>query len=77
MTVDEKGNFTGVKREYRVTNVMVGGKELDLMGDYTVAATEAFLTGKTGYTMFEEVGKKISNITTDNPGTVPIHSKGA
>ncbi len=45
---------------------MVGGKELDLMGDYTVAATEAFLTGKTGYTMFEEVGKKISNITTDN-----------
>lgn len=66
VTVDEKGNFTGVKREYRVTNVMVGGKELDLMGDYTVAATEAFLTGKTGYTMFEEVGKKISNITTDN-----------
>lgn len=66
VTVDEKGNFTGVKREYRVTNVMVGGKELDLMGDYTVAATEAFLAGKTGYTMFEEVGKKISNITTDN-----------
>lgn len=66
VTVDEKGNFTGIKREYRVTNVMVGGKELDLMGDYTVAATEAFLTGKTGYTMFEEVGKKISNITTDN-----------
>ena len=66
VTVDEKGNFTGVKKEYRVTNVMVGGKELDLMGDYSVAATEAFLTGKTGYTMFEEVSKKTNNITTDN-----------
>ncbi len=66
VTVDSKGNFTGVKKEYRVTNVMVGGKELDLMGDYTVAATEAFLTGKTGYTMFEDVSKKVSNITTDN-----------
>ena len=45
---------------------MVGGKELDLMGDYSVAATEAFLTGETGYTMFEEVSKKTNNITTDN-----------
>ncbi len=66
VTVDGKGNFTGVKKEYRITNVMVGGKELDLMGDYTVAATEAFLTGATGYTMFEDVSKKVSNITTDN-----------
>ena len=66
VTVDSKGNFTGVQKEYRVTNVMIGSKELDLMGDYTVAATEDFLTGATGYTMFEDVSKKVTGITTDN-----------
>lgn len=76
VTVDSKGNFTGVQKEYRVTNVMIGSKELDLMGDYTVAATEDFLTGATGYTMFEDVSKKVTGITTDNQALYQYITKG-
>ncbi len=65
VTVDASSKFTGVKGEYRVTNVMIGGKELDLMDDYTVVASDAFWAGDTGYAMFEEATLKSKDVATD------------
>ena len=65
VTVNASGKFTGVKGEYRVTNVMIGGKELDLMDDYTVVATDAFWAGDTGYAMFEDATLKSKDVKSD------------
>ncbi|MCI8608294.1 MAG: bifunctional metallophosphatase/5'-nucleotidase [Firmicutes bacterium] len=66
VSVDGLGNFNSINGEYRVTNIMVGGKELDIFGEYTVAGTEALLAGKTGYTMFKNGDIVKSAVTTDN-----------
>ena len=65
VTVDASSKFAGVKGEYRVTNVMIGGKELDLMDDYTVVATDAFWAGDTGYAMFEDATLKSKDVESD------------
>lgn len=65
VSLDGLGNFSGISGEYRVTNIMVGGKELDIFGEYTVAGTEDLLTGKTGYTMFKNGRITKSSVTTD------------
>ncbi len=52
VSLDGFGRFGGVSGEYRVTNIMIGGKALDLFGTYTVAGTKELLSGDTGYTMF-------------------------
>lgn len=54
----EKGEFVKVDGEYRVKNVMVGGKPLDLNKTYTLASHNYMLkSGGDGYTMFK--GNKI------------------
>lgn len=62
--VDANGNFSSVSGEYRVTNVKIGGKDLDLMGTYTVAGSSELLSGSTGYSMFAEASTSISGIAT-------------
>lgn len=66
VSLDGLGNFNSISGEYRVTNIMIGGKELDIFGEYTVAGTEDLLTGKTGYTMFKNGQIVQSSVTTDN-----------
>lgn len=66
VVLNTKGDFTGVSKDYRVTNVKVNGKELDLLDTYTLAATAEFLAGETGYTMFSEGKIKTANMTTEN-----------
>ena len=66
VTVDGLGNFVSVDDDYRVTNVMVNGKELDLMGTYTVAGTNDLLNGKTGYTMLTNGPLTKVNVSVDN-----------
>lgn len=66
VTVDGLGNFVSVDDDYRVTNVMVNGKELDLMGTYTVAGTNDLLNGKTGYTMLTNGPLTKANVAVDN-----------
>lgn len=66
VTLSSAGKFTGVSRDYRVTNVKVGGKELDLLDRYTVAATAEFFAGNTGYTMFSEGKLKSAGVAVDN-----------
>lgn len=51
---DDKGNFKGVKGPYRVENIMVGGKPIDLSKTYTVASHSYMLKdGGDGMTMFK------------------------
>ncbi len=53
VTLDDKGNFTGVSGAYRVTDVYVGGQPLDLAETYTVASHNYMLKlGGDGMTMF-------------------------
>lgn len=70
VTVDGLGNFISVDDDYRVTNVMINGKELDLMETYTVAGTNDLLNGKTGYTMLTNGPFTKVNVTVDNQALI-------
>ena len=70
VTVDGLGNFISVDDDYRVTNVMINGKELDLMETYTVAGTNDLLNGKTGYTMLANGPLTKVNVTVDNQALI-------
>lgn len=51
--LDDKGNFTGVNGEYRVTDITVGGEALDLEKIYTLASHNYMLkSAGDGMTMF-------------------------
>ena len=46
--------FTGISGEYRVKNVKVNGKDLDLKATYTLASNDyTLLNNGDGYTMFD------------------------
>ena len=70
VTVDGLGNFISVDDDYRVTNVMINGKELDLMETYTVAGTNDLLNGKTGYTMLTNGPLTKVNVAVDNQALI-------
>lgn len=70
VSLDGMGNFSGITGEYRVTNIMINGKELDLFGTYTVAGTENLLGGETGYTMFTNGTVKKTAVTTDQQALI-------
>ena len=54
-TSDDKGNFTGVAGKYRVSNVLVDGKPLDVKKIYTVASSNYVLKqGGDGTCMFTD-----------------------
>ena len=52
--MNEKKQFVSVDGEYRVSDVMVDGKELDPEAIYTIAIANYLLTGGDGFTMFED-----------------------
>ena len=52
--IDEKKQFVSVEGARRVSDVTIGGKELDPDGSYTLAITLYLLTGGDGYTMFKD-----------------------
>ena len=56
---DENKQFLSVDGEYRVSDVKVGGRELDPDGIYTLTLTTYIFTGGDGYTMFSD-GKIIA-----------------
>ena len=54
VTLDEKNNFVSVDGEYRVRDIKVGGVDLDLNKDYTVACHDYMLmNGGDGFVMFK------------------------
>lgn len=65
-TKDKNGLFTGVADEYRVKNVKVGGKPLDLNKKYTVAANDYSLNNGDGFTMFEGSNILKKSVKIDN-----------
>ena len=52
--VDGNNQFVSVDGEYRVSDVKIGGKELDPKAEYTVTGTSYLLNGGDGYSMFKE-----------------------
>lgn len=70
VTLDGLGNFVSVDDNYRVTNVMVNGKPLDLMETYTVAGTNRLLNGDTGYKMLANGPYVKVNVATDNQAVI-------
>ena len=66
VSVDGLGNFVSVNDDYRVTNVMIDGKPIDLMGTYTVAGSNSLINGETGYTMLTNGPLTKLNVSTDN-----------
>ncbi len=64
---DENGMFEKVDGEYRVQNVMVDGKPLDLKKKYTVASNSYILTENgDGFTMFNEDDILQDSVKLDN-----------
>ena len=70
VAVDTFGKFSGINGEYRVTNIMIEGKPLDLFATYTLAGTEELLSGSTGYTMFENGVLSSISVTTDSQALI-------
>lgn len=50
---DEAGNFDHIEGEYRVKDVMINGKPLDLQAEYTFATDNFLLGGGDGMTMLK------------------------
>ena len=64
---DENTMFTGVKGEYRVKNVMVGGEPLDLKKTYSVASMDyTLLFHGDGFTMFDGCPVLQESVKLDN-----------
>ena len=52
--MNEKTEFISVDGDYRVTDVRIGGKELDPEEKYTIAITSFMQSGGDGYSMFKD-----------------------
>ncbi len=64
--LDEKGNFVRVNGSYRVQDLMIGGKPVDLSASYKVASHNyMLLSGGDGMTMFAGCSVLMRDITTD------------
>lgn len=64
--LDEKGNFVRVNGSYRVQDLMIGGKPVDLSAVYKVASHNyMLLSGGDGMTMFTGCKVLMRDITTD------------
>lgn len=71
ISVDVDGQFVSVDGPYRVTNVMVGEKPLDLKQKYRIAGVEFFLKNKgDGCTMFSEDDIVLDQIEVDNHAVI-------
>lgn len=66
-TKDENGLMTGIKGERRVSDIKVGGKDLDPDAKYTVAGNAFILTNNgNGYTSFDGAKVTVENAGLDN-----------
>ncbi len=65
--IDAKGNFAGVEGAYRVKDVKIGGKALDLQKKYSMASTNYVLSESgDGMTMFREAKLLKDKFMVDN-----------
>ncbi len=67
VVVDDKKNFVKVEGEYRVKDIMVGGKPLDLTKTYTLASHNyMLLNGGDGINMFRDNKVVVQPVLLDN-----------
>ncbi|MBQ4514096.1 MAG: bifunctional metallophosphatase/5'-nucleotidase [Anaerolineaceae bacterium] len=52
--LDDKGLFTYVDGPYRVSDIQVDGKDLDLSAEYTLTTTDYIINGGDGFSTFRE-----------------------
>lgn len=64
--LDEKGEFTHVEGPYRVSEIKVGGKDLDLSAEYTLTTSEYVINGGDGFTTFHEADFVNDTMKVDN-----------
>lgn len=75
--LDENGMFTEVKGEYRVKNVMIDGKLLDLQETYTVASHNYIMKNAgDGMNMFQDCKLVLEDIMIDNQVLITYITKG-
>ena len=64
--MDERKQFLSVDGERRISDVKIGGEDLDPNGSYTIATTKFLLTGGNGYSMFDGAEILTDTMLTDN-----------
>ena len=64
--LDDTGDFAYVDGAYRVSDIMVGGKPLDLSAEYTMAVCDFVLNGGDGFSMFREADVLSDTMKVDN-----------
>ena len=64
--INEKKQFVSVDGARRVSDVTIGGKELDPNGSYTLVISYYIFTGGDGYTMFQDADIIPDKTLTDN-----------
>lgn len=63
---DDKGQFTYVAGPYRVSDIKVDGKDLDLSAEYTFTTSDFVVNGGDGFTTFHEADFVNDTMKADN-----------
>jgi len=63
---DDKGQFTYVDGPYRVSDIKVDGKDLDLSAEYTLTTSDYVVNGGDGFTTFHEADFVNDTMKADN-----------
>ena len=64
--VDDNNQFVSVEGDRRVTDVKIGGEDLDPEKEYTLTGTSYLLSGGDGYTMFKDAQILTMTMLPDN-----------
>ena len=64
--LDDKGQFAYVDGPYRVSDIQVGGKDLDLSAEYTLTTSDFVVNGGDGFTTFQEADFVNDTMKADN-----------
>ena len=64
--LDDKGQFAYVDGPYRVSDIQVGGKDLDLSAEYTLTTSDYVVNGGDGFSTFQEADFVNDTMKVDN-----------
>lgn len=64
--LNDKGEFAYVDGPYRVSDIKVGGKDLDLSAEYTLTTSDYIVNGGDGFSTFHEADFVNDTMKADN-----------
>ena len=64
--LDDKGQYAYVDGPYRVSDIQVGGKDLDLSAEYTLTTSDYVVNGGDGFSTFQEADFVNDTMKVDN-----------